>query len=85
MHTRSVTFARLADVHKRMLAGNTGPFPPLSDGHFIVVWWNIGNRYPEILLARDVSDALIITICLRLIYLVTTMYSKTNGQGVKHE
>ena len=85
MHTRSVTFARLADVHERMLDSNIGLFSPLSDGHFVVVWWNIGNGYPEILLARGVSDALIITICLRLICAVITMYSKTDGQGAKHE
>ena len=51
MHTRSVTFARPADAHERMPDSNTGSFSPLSDGHFVVVWWNIGNGDPEILLA----------------------------------
>ena len=52
MTARSSAFTRLADVHEHMLNGNIDHFLTLCEGHFIVIWWNIGNGRAEILLAR---------------------------------
>lgn len=53
-----MAFERIKDVHEHVVSANIGPFSPLQNDNFAIIWWDIGKG-PEVLLAHGTFAAII--------------------------